>query len=66
MENTKDKEILTVKDIAKCLNIGINGAYALVRERRIHSVRIGRQYRIPAKSLEAYLASDGGRADKAG
>ena len=66
MENTQNKEILSVKDVAKRLNIGINGAYALVREHRIHSVRIGRQYRIPAKALEAYLSSDGGRADKVG
>lgn len=59
MENAQNKEILTVRDVAKRLNIGINGAYALVRERRIRSVRIGRQYRIPAKALEAYLDSDG-------
>lgn len=59
MENVHDLEILTVKDVAKRLNIGINGAYALVRNRRIHSVRVGRQYRIPVKALEAYLASDG-------
>lgn len=59
MKNVHNEEILTVKDVAKRLNIGINGAYALVRERRIRSVRIGRQYRIPAKALEAYLDSDG-------
>lgn len=30
MENAENKDILTVKDIARRLNIGINGAYALV------------------------------------
>lgn len=57
MKNAENKEVLTVQEVAKCLNIGINNAYALVRERRIHSVRIGRQYRIPVTSLKEYLAS---------
>lgn len=57
VEYGKNKEILTVKDVAKLLHIGINGAYALVRSQQIHSVRIGRQYRIPAKALETYLTS---------
>ena len=66
MENIQSMDVLTVKDIAKCLNIGINGAYTLVREHRIHSVRVGRQYRIPAKALEAYLAFDDRKANKVG
>lgn len=55
METSSLKSVLSVKDLAQILNIGINGAYSLVREGQIHSVRIGRQYRIPLASLTEYL-----------
>mgnify|MGYP000746629788 CR=1 FL=1 len=48
-------EIITVKELSKLLRIGINNAYRLVREGTIKSVRVGRQYRIPRKAVEAYL-----------
>lgn len=55
METFSQKSVLSVKDLAQILNIGINNAYALVREGQIHSVRIGRQYRIPLVALKSYL-----------
>lgn len=55
METSNTKTVLSVKDLAKILNIGINNAYSLVREGQIHSVKIGRQYRIPLVALHAYL-----------
>lgn len=48
-------DILTVRDLAKLLRIGINSAYALVRNGTIHSVRVGRQYRIPKYAVDVYL-----------
>ena len=56
METTERPAVLSVQDLSKILNIGINGAYALVRDKKIFSVRIGRQYRIPMESVKAYLS----------
>lgn len=58
MNYTKNADILSVKEVSEILRIGINNAYELVRSGQIHSVRIGRQYRIPVATLEAYLAVD--------
>lgn len=55
MENVDFKSVLSVKELSKILNVGINNAYALVRTGQIRSVRIGRQYRIPCAALIAYL-----------
>lgn len=48
-------EVLTVRELSKVLRIGINGAYQLVRDGTISSVRVGRQYRIPRKAVLEYL-----------
>ena len=48
-------DVITVKELAALLRIGINAAYRLVRDGTIFSVRVGRQYRIPRASLDAYL-----------
>lgn len=47
--------ILTVRELSVLLRIGINSAYDLVRTGIIPSVRVGRQYRIPLRSVEDYL-----------
>lgn len=49
-------DILTVKELSKLLRVGINAAYRLVRSGVIHSVRIGRQYRIPRSAVDKYLS----------
>lgn len=46
---------LRVKDLSELLNIHRNTAYALVRTGAIHSIRIGRTYRIPREALAEYL-----------
>lgn len=48
-------DVLTVKELAKLLRVGINNAYRLVREGTIKSVRVGRQYRIPRSAVQQYL-----------
>lgn len=47
--------ILTVRQLSQILRVGINNAYALVRDGQIHSVRVGRQYRIPAQAVHEFL-----------
>lgn len=47
---------LRVEDLMPILGIGRNTAYELVRSKQIHSVKIGRQLRIPKQSLIDYLS----------
>ena len=47
--------VLTVQQAARALNVSKNTAYALVRSGKLHSVRIGRQLRIPKYALIEFL-----------
>lgn len=47
--------VLCVKQVADILAISHNTAYELVRSGAIHSVRIGRNYRIPLGAVVDYL-----------
>ena len=47
--------VLSVKDLEDILRISHNTAYALVRSGQIHSVRTGRNYRIPINAVVDYL-----------
>ena len=44
-----------VKQVAEILSISHNTAYALVRSGQIHSIRVGRSYRIPLDAVVDYL-----------
>ena len=50
-----DPPVLCVKQVAEILAISHNTAYELVRSGRIHSVRVGRSYRIPLDAVIDYL-----------
>ncbi len=47
--------VLHVKDLAEILSISHNTAYNLVRSGQVHSVRVGRSYRIPLEAVVDYL-----------
>ena len=49
---------LRVEELMLILNIGKNTAYELVRCGKIHSVRIGKQLRIPKQAVIDYLSSN--------
>lgn len=57
-------DILTVSDVAKILNVGINSAYNLVKRGIIPSKKIGRIYRVPKSALLKYLYSNKNICDK--
>ena len=50
-------DVLTVKQLAEVLNIGLNAAYELVNRHEIGAKRIGRAIRIPKSSVTVYLNS---------
>ena len=47
--------VLCVKQVAEILSISHNTAYTLVRSGQIHSIRVGRSYRIPLDGVIKYL-----------
>ena len=47
--------VLCVKQVAVILAVSQNTAYALVRSKQIHSIRVGRSYRIPLNAVIDYL-----------
>lgn len=49
---------LTVRDIADTLSIGRNQAYELVNAGQLHSVRIGKQIRVPKDSFISFLRTE--------
>lgn len=54
--NLKDyPDVLTVKDVADVLHIGINTAYSLLQTGELKSCKIGRIYRVPKAYLSEYL-----------
>lgn len=53
--------VLTVAEVAACLSIGRNQAYALVASGQLRSIRVGRRtIRVPRAALVAFL--DGERS----
>ena len=50
-------DVLTVKQLAEVLNIGLNAAYELVNRHEIGAKRIGGAIRIPKSSVIMYLHS---------
>ena len=50
-------DVLTVKQMAGILGIGLHSAYRLVKEKRIGCVRVGKRILIPKVCVADYLAS---------
>lgn len=55
---------LTVQQVAKLLGVSRNTAYRLVRSKKLRSIRVGRQIRIPCSALEDYLNGSGVNTDQ--
>jgi len=51
----KYSDILTVEELCEVLRIGKNTAYRLLKSNEIKSVKIGKIYKIPKKSVRKYL-----------
>lgn len=48
-------DILTVSQVAQALGIGKKAAYALVNQREIGAIRVGRTIKVPKFSLEEFV-----------
>jgi excisionase family DNA binding protein len=54
-EETGLEALLTVKEVAALLRVGRDTAYSLVAEKRIPSIRLGRQIRVPRAALLSHI-----------
>lgn len=54
-KTTHVPDVLTVRELALVLRVGLNTAYRMVREGTIRGVRVGRQYRIPKQAILEYI-----------
>ena len=50
-------ELLTIKEVAERLKISYFTAYRYIREEKIKSIKLEREYRIREEDLEKYLES---------
>lgn len=48
-------EIMTVKQVAKALGIGLNGAYVLINTGQIASRKVGRKFLIPKSCVIDFM-----------
>ncbi len=53
LNNTKD--ILTIRDLQKLLNIGRNTALRLVQSGDVEAFKVGRQWRVTKKEIVKYI-----------
>lgn len=53
-------EILTPEDVMDYLYIGRNAVYSLLGSGKIKAFRVGRNWKIPKKALDEYIASECG------
>ena len=49
------KDVVTVGQLAKTLDIWLTLAYRLVRQKTIKSIKVGREYKIPKQFIINYL-----------
>lgn len=52
---TTYKDVVTVKQLAEMLGIGITLAYRLVKQNAIKYIKVGREYKIPKHCVINYL-----------
>jgi excisionase family DNA binding protein len=48
-------DVLTPRELARVLNLGRDGAYALLSARRIASIRVGQRLLVPRLAVERFL-----------
>lgn len=52
-------DVLTVAEVATVLRVGLSTAYALIEQRRLRAIRLGRRIVVPKSSVAALLAPGG-------
>jgi len=59
MSTTDERpELLTVRELAELLRVGMRAAYQYVADGSVPAVKVGGQWRIPRAELERQLAGE--------
>lgn len=53
----KYNDVVTVEDVMEMLHLGRVTVYSLLKSGRIHTLRVGKKYVIPKKSVIEFLAA---------
>ncbi len=59
-----NKDLLTIEDVCKELGIGKNTAYALIKNKKIKSAKVGKRHLIHRAELQKYIANTILKGDK--
>ena len=54
---SKYNDVVTVEDVMEKLHLGRVTVYSLLKSGRIHTLRVGKKYVIPKKSVIDFLAA---------
>ena len=54
---SKYNDVVTVEDVMEMLHLGRVTVYSLLKSGRIHTLRVGKKYVIPKKSVIDFLAA---------
>lgn len=54
---SKYKDVVNVEDVMEMLHLGRVTVYNLLKSGRIHTLRVGKKYVIPKKSVIDFLAA---------
>lgn len=54
---SKYNDVVTVEDVMEMLHLGRVTVYSLLKSGRIHTLRVGKKYVIPKKSVIEFLAA---------
>lgn len=54
-EKTMEVGVMTVREVATYLKIGVTNTYELVKREGFPLIRVGRQMRVPKKALEEWV-----------
>ena len=48
-------DVVTIKDVQNMLHVGRNSVYQLLKENQIKTIKVGKKYVIPKKSVISFL-----------
>ena len=52
---TEYEDIMTIQEVMEALHIGKNRVYAMLADGTLNGFRMGRPWKIPRESVEAYV-----------
>jgi len=61
-----ERDVLSVRDVAQRLEVGLQSAYRIIKDGTIPSIRIGRKYVVPRVRFERWLEGTADEEEQCG